>query len=108
QSGNRPETPGECLPRDWAHVGVGAEGRAGTVCTGFNLLTLLRATINVPAGSLATGSDTLTVSYTPNSKAGSQYRRLSGAWFQNKIGTFGAGPPAPIVVGAKYRSYDLS
>ena len=21
----------ECLPRDWAHVGVGAEGRAGTV-----------------------------------------------------------------------------
>src|ERR1019366_8406943 len=22
---------GECLPRDWAHVGIGAEGRAGTV-----------------------------------------------------------------------------
>ena len=36
------------------------------------------ATINIPAGSLATGSDTLTASYTPDSNSSSIYNSASG------------------------------
>jgi hypothetical protein len=36
------------------------------------------ATINVPAGSLATGSDTLTVTYTPDTASSSTYNSASG------------------------------
>ncbi|MGA2217197.1 MAG: hypothetical protein ABSG51_03875 [Terracidiphilus sp.] len=35
-------------------------------------------TINVPAGSLATGSDTLTVTYTPDSASSSTYKSATG------------------------------
>jgi len=36
------------------------------------------ATINIPAGSLATGSDTLTVAYTPDSASSSLYNTATG------------------------------
>ena len=38
-----------------------------------------RATISIPAGSLATGADTLTVSYTPDSSSSSTYNNASGS-----------------------------
>ena len=37
------------------------------------------ASINIPAGSLATGSDTLTVSYTPDSNSSSAYNSATGS-----------------------------
>jgi N-acetyl-anhydromuramyl-L-alanine amidase AmpD/N-acetylneuraminic acid mutarotase len=37
------------------------------------------ATINIPAGSLATGNDTLTVSYTPDSSSSSTYNNATGS-----------------------------
>jgi uncharacterized repeat protein (TIGR03803 family) len=37
------------------------------------------ATINIPAGSLATGNDTLTVSYTPDSNSSSTYNSATGS-----------------------------
>jgi hypothetical protein len=37
------------------------------------------ATINIPAGSLATGSDTLTANYTPDSSSSSTYNSATGS-----------------------------
>jgi hypothetical protein len=42
-------------------------------------LTSGSVTINIPAGSLAAGSDTLTVSYTPDSNSSSTYNGASGS-----------------------------
>jgi uncharacterized repeat protein (TIGR01451 family) len=58
----------------------------GTVILGSGLYTSAaatlsagNATIDIPAGTLATGTDTLTVSYTPDSASSSTYKGASGS-----------------------------
>ena len=51
---------------------------SGTYSSGAVTLSAGAATINVPAGSLATGTDTLTVSYTPDAASSSIYNNSSG------------------------------
>jgi hypothetical protein len=51
------------------------------------------ATINVPAGSLSAGTDTLTVSYTPDSGSSATYNGASGA-AQVTVAAPGFGPPS--------------
>ena len=51
---------------------------SGGYTSGATTLTGGSATINIPAGSLATGSDTLTASYTPDSNSSSIYSTASG------------------------------
>jgi hypothetical protein len=55
------------------------------------------ATINVPAGSLATGSNTLTVSYTPDSSSSLAYNSAIGS---NSVTVTTAVPPGFAISGA--------
>jgi N-acetylneuraminic acid mutarotase len=52
---------------------------SGSYTSTASTLSSGSATINIPAGSLATGSDTLTVSYTPDSSSSSTYNSASGS-----------------------------
>jgi RHS repeat-associated protein len=52
---------------------------SGAYSSAATTLTSGNATINVPAGSLALGSDTLTASYAPDSNSASIYNTASGA-----------------------------
>ena len=52
---------------------------SGSYSSAATTLSSGNATINVPAGSLALGSDTLTASYTPDSNSASIYNTASGA-----------------------------
>jgi sugar lactone lactonase YvrE len=51
---------------------------SGTYSSGAVTLSSGSATINIPAGSLATGTDTLTVIYTPDSSSASTYTSATG------------------------------
>jgi Bacterial Ig-like domain (group 3)/Abnormal spindle-like microcephaly-assoc'd, ASPM-SPD-2-Hydin/Beta-propeller repeat len=51
---------------------------SGTYTSGAATLSGGSATINIPAGSLATALDTLTVSYTPDTSSSSTYNSASG------------------------------
>ncbi len=51
---------------------------SGGYTSGATVLTGGAATINVPAGSLSTGSDTLNVSYTPDSNCSTTYSSATG------------------------------
>jgi len=51
---------------------------SGSYTSAASTLSSGSATINVPAGSLATGSDTLTVNYTPDSSSSSTYNSATG------------------------------
>ena len=52
---------------------------SGTYTSAAATLSSGSATINIPAGSLATGSDILTVSYTPDSNSSSTYNSATGS-----------------------------
>ena len=52
---------------------------SGTYTSAAATLSSGSATINIPAGSLATGNDTLTVSYTPDSNSSSAYNSANGS-----------------------------
>jgi hypothetical protein len=51
---------------------------SGTYTAAATILSGGNATINVPAGSLATGTDTLTVNYSPDTPSSSTYNSASG------------------------------
>jgi len=51
---------------------------SGSYTSAATALSSGNATINVPAGSLALGSDTLTASYAPDSNDASIYNTASG------------------------------
>ena len=51
---------------------------SGTYTSASNTLSSGSATISVPAGSLATGADTLTVTYTPDASSSSTYNSATG------------------------------
>ena len=52
---------------------------SGSYTSAATTLSSGGATINIPAGSLATGTDTLTVSYTPDSGSSSTYNSATGS-----------------------------
>jgi hypothetical protein len=51
---------------------------SGTYTSAATTLTAGSASINVPAGSLAAGTDTLTASYTPDANGSTNYKTASG------------------------------
>jgi hypothetical protein len=51
---------------------------SGSYTSAATTLTSGSATINIPAGSLATGADTLTVSYSPDANSSSTYSSANG------------------------------
>jgi hypothetical protein len=51
---------------------------SGTYSSGAKTLSGGTAQVDIPAGSLATGSDTLSVTYTPDSSSSSTYKTSSG------------------------------
>jgi len=72
---------------------------SGTYSSGAVTLSSGSATINIPAGSLATSTDTLTATYTPDSASSTTYNSATGsntvtvtaATFQVTVGTSPAG-----------------
>ncbi len=51
-----------------------------------------KATINIPAGSLAVGKDTLTVTYTPDTASSSEYSSATGSATVTVMEDFTVGP----------------
>jgi hypothetical protein len=63
------------------------------------------ATINVPAGSLAVGSDTLTASYTPDSNSSSTYSTATGTSSEVTVTAVGASAAAAPTFSPPAGSY---
>jgi Domain of unknown function DUF11/FG-GAP-like repeat/Putative binding domain, N-terminal len=67
---------------------------SGSYTSASTVLSSGAATINIPAGSLATGADTLTVTYTPDSSSSSTYSSATGT---NTVAV--TVPPVQVTVG---------
>jgi hypothetical protein len=62
-----------------SHADRHGDADQGSYASAATTLSSGGATINIPAGSLATGTDTLTVSYTPDSGSSSTYNSATGS-----------------------------